>query len=151
MYHKQRSSNNVASTYMYMHCCACVCVCVCVRVYAHAMCACVHALCVCVCVCIVCVCACNVCVCAFVCPRACATMQDTTFFFFINNFFNYFLHARSLKERQTQWVREEEERLASLPDPSVPPGHTLLPTKDRLEMLRVLNESELTYLHVVKT
>lgn len=59
---------------------------------------------------------------------ACITTHNTTQIYF------------SLKERQNQWKLEEEERLAKVPDPSIPPGHTLMPTDERLKTLKVLRE-----------
>lgn len=47
-----------------------------------------------------------------------------------------------LKERQNQWKQEEEERIASLPDPTIPPGHTLMSTDERLKTLKVLKEHQ---------
>ncbi len=46
----------------------------------------------------------------------------------------------SLRARQEEWRRAEEERVASLPDPTVPPGHTLMPAKERLKTLQALRE-----------
>ena len=48
----------------------------------------------------------------------------------------------SLKDRQDKWRREEKERMARQPDPSVPPGHTMMPSKERLHTLEVLQESK---------
>ena len=44
----------------------------------------------------------------------------------------------SLCERQEQWKQEDAERLASLPDPSVPPGHIRMPNHQRIETLQIL-------------
>ena len=46
----------------------------------------------------------------------------------------------SLRQRQAEWHREEEERLAALPDPSVPPGHTLMSGEEKKKTLDVLTE-----------
>ena len=46
----------------------------------------------------------------------------------------------SLRQRQAEWHREEEERLAALPDPSVPPGHTLMSKEEKKKTLDVLTE-----------
>ena len=46
----------------------------------------------------------------------------------------------SLRQRQAEWHREEEERLAALPDPSVPPGHTLMSREEKKKTLDVLTE-----------
>lgn len=43
-----------------------------------------------------------------------------------------------LRERQEQWKQEDAERLASLPDPSVPPGHIRMPNHQRIETLQIL-------------
>lgn len=48
----------------------------------------------------------------------------------------------SLRARQAQWKRDEEERLAQMPDPSVPPGHVLMPTDERLQTLNILEQRE---------
>lgn len=44
-----------------------------------------------------------------------------------------------LQERQESWRRAEEERIASLPDPSIPPGHALMPKTERLNTLELLH------------
>ena len=46
----------------------------------------------------------------------------------------------SLRQRQAEWHREEEARLAALPDPSVPPGHTLMSREEKKKTLDVLTE-----------
>ena len=46
----------------------------------------------------------------------------------------------SLRDRQNEWSKAEKERIASIPDPSIPPGHTLMPAKERLKTLEVLRE-----------
>lgn len=51
----------------------------------------------------------------------------------------------SLIKRKEQWKQEEERRLASIPDPNMPPGHTLLPDAERRETLASLFESK--YFH----
>ena len=48
----------------------------------------------------------------------------------------------SLKERQGEWRKEEERRKANAPDPSIPPGHTLMPTAERRKTLDMLKDSE---------
>ena len=48
----------------------------------------------------------------------------------------------SLLERQELWRRAEEERIASLPDPSIPPGHALMPKTERLSTLELLETSK---------
>ena len=62
---------------------------------------------------------------------------------FILNFFMWSncdsIH-HSLRKRQDEWRKAEEERIASIPDPSIPPGHTLMPAKERLKTLEVLRE-----------
>ena len=49
----------------------------------------------------------------------------------------------SLKARQQQWKEEEAIRIANMPDPSVPPGHTLMPREERLQTLASLQKSNL--------
>jgi len=49
----------------------------------------------------------------------------------------------SLLERQELWRRTEEDRIASLPDPSIPSGHALMPNVERLNTLELLETSEL--------
>ena len=49
----------------------------------------------------------------------------------------------SLKTRQQQWKEEEAIRIANMPDPSVPPGHTLMPRDERLQTLASLQKSNL--------
>ena len=46
----------------------------------------------------------------------------------------------SLRQRQAEWHHKEEERLAALPDPSVPPGHTLMSREEKKRTLEVLTE-----------
>ena len=55
---------------------------------------------------------------------------------------NSFFPFHSLRERQESWRRAEEERIASLPDPSIPPGHALMPKTERLNTLELLHTSE---------
>uniref|UniRef100_A0A3B4ZUA5 Enkurin domain containing 1 n=1 Tax=Stegastes partitus TaxID=144197 RepID=A0A3B4ZUA5_9TELE len=43
-----------------------------------------------------------------------------------------------LEERKEQWRKEEEERRRNAPDPSAPPGHTLMPDSERQETLKSL-------------
>ncbi|CAI8058352.1 Enkurin domain-containing protein 1, partial [Geodia barretti] len=45
-----------------------------------------------------------------------------------------------LVSRRLQWKKAEEERLANRPDPSVPPGHTLMSSKERRHTLDVLTQ-----------
>uniref|UniRef100_A0A3Q3WWJ9 Enkurin domain-containing protein n=1 Tax=Mola mola TaxID=94237 RepID=A0A3Q3WWJ9_MOLML len=40
-----------------------------------------------------------------------------------------------LEERKKQWQKEEEERRRNAPDPTAPPGHTLMPESERQETL----------------
>ncbi|XP_022104758.1 enkurin domain-containing protein 1-like isoform X2 [Acanthaster planci] len=47
-----------------------------------------------------------------------------------------------LKGRQQQWAKEEEERLRSIPDPDMPPGHKMMPQEERLKTLEVLRQKE---------
>ncbi|XP_023139233.2 enkurin domain-containing protein 1 [Amphiprion ocellaris] len=46
-----------------------------------------------------------------------------------------------LEERKEQWRKEEEERRRNAPDPSAPPGHTLMPEIERRETLKSLQET----------
>lgn len=52
------------------------------------------------------------------------------------------LCIHSLLERRDLWRKEEEARQRSQPDPSMPPGHTLMPESQRLETLNNLLQSE---------
>jgi hypothetical protein len=47
-----------------------------------------------------------------------------------------------LKERKEIWEREEAERIANLPDPSIPPGHVIMPKQQRLQTLEALKENQ---------
>ncbi|PVD38218.1 hypothetical protein C0Q70_00829 [Pomacea canaliculata] len=47
-----------------------------------------------------------------------------------------------LKHRKEQWKRNEEERIANTPDPSMPPGHRALPENERRETLDLLKKRE---------
>ncbi|NWR57694.1 ENKD1 protein, partial [Bucorvus abyssinicus] len=47
-----------------------------------------------------------------------------------------------LLERKELWRRQTEERLRNLPDPDMPPGHTLMPEGQRLETLGNLKQSQ---------
>ncbi|CAI8058354.1 Enkurin domain-containing protein 1 [Geodia barretti] len=47
-----------------------------------------------------------------------------------------------LVSRRLQWKKAEEERLANRPDPSVPPGHTLMSSKERRHTLDVLTQHQ---------
>ena len=53
----------------------------------------------------------------------------------------------SLKERQGEWRKEEERRKANAPDPSIPPGHTLMPAAERRKTLDMLKDSECVCVH----
>lgn len=52
------------------------------------------------------------------------------------------LYLCSLLERKDLWRREAEARQQSQPDPTMPPGHTRMPEKQRLETLNNLLQSE---------
>lgn len=54
-------------------------------------------------------------------------------------------NSLSLKERKTQWLKEEEERKRNAPDPAAPAGHTLMPENERKEMLHSLKECMLFF------
>lgn len=47
-----------------------------------------------------------------------------------------------LLERRDLWRKEAEARQRSQPDPSMPPGHTLMPENQRLETLNNLLQSQ---------
>ena len=47
----------------------------------------------------------------------------------------------SLKERVSQWKEEERERIANLPDPTVPEGHVVMDQREKEETLTVLVKS----------
>jgi len=47
-----------------------------------------------------------------------------------------------LKNRQSRWKKEEEERIANMPDPTIPTGHSLMPEAERLKTLEVLKKSQ---------
>ena len=47
----------------------------------------------------------------------------------------------SLRNRKKQWRKEEQERIANNPDPSMPPGHRALPEHERRETLILLQNS----------
>ncbi|XP_039359765.1 enkurin domain-containing protein 1 isoform X3 [Mauremys reevesii] len=47
-----------------------------------------------------------------------------------------------LLERKDHWRREMEERQRNLPDPDMPPGHTMMPESERLETLNNLQQSQ---------
>lgn len=47
-----------------------------------------------------------------------------------------------LKVRQEQWKEEEAIRIANIPDPSIPPGHTLMPREERLQTLASLQKNQ---------
>lgn len=47
----------------------------------------------------------------------------------------------SLEERKAQWRKEEEERKRNTPDPTIPPGHTLMQDSERQETLKSLKDS----------
>lgn len=53
---------------------------------------------------------------------------------------NTMLLLCSLVKRKEEWQRAEEERISSLPDPSVPSGHKVMPDKERRETLNALQE-----------
>uniref|UniRef100_A0A672JAX4 Enkurin domain-containing protein n=1 Tax=Salarias fasciatus TaxID=181472 RepID=A0A672JAX4_SALFA len=46
-----------------------------------------------------------------------------------------------LEERKEQWRKEAEERRKNRPDPTIPPGHTLMPESERQGTLKTLNEA----------
>merc|ERR1712176_926925 len=46
-----------------------------------------------------------------------------------------------LKERVSQWKEEEKQRIANLPDPTVPEGHVVMDNREKEETLAVLAKS----------
>jgi len=46
-----------------------------------------------------------------------------------------------LQQRKKQWEQEEQERLASRPDPDLPEGHKLMPDAERRGTLEKLKSS----------
>ncbi len=48
----------------------------------------------------------------------------------------------SLVSRKSEWQRQEAERIASIPDPDMPPGHKLMPTQEKRETLEKLKRSK---------
>lgn len=57
------------------------------------------------------------------------------YYVYIITFLNLF---RSLQVRKEHWKKTEEERIANTPDPEMPPGHRLLPEKERQQTLKLL-------------
>lgn len=49
-----------------------------------------------------------------------------------------------LVSRRQQWKKTEEERIANRPDPSIPPGHTLMSQQERRHTLGVLSQHQAT-------
>ena len=47
----------------------------------------------------------------------------------------------SLRSRQRLWEKQEQERIRSIPDPTVPEGHTVMADKERRETLSTLKQS----------
>ncbi|XP_061117436.1 enkurin domain-containing protein 1 [Conger conger] len=47
-----------------------------------------------------------------------------------------------LEERKEQWRREAEDKRRNTPDPSIPPGHTLMSEQERLETLESLKDTQ---------
>ena len=56
------------------------------------------------------------------------------------------LSSHSLQSRVAQWKAEEKERVANLPDPTVPEGHTVMPRAEKEETLNVLVKSKINCL-----
>ena len=60
---------------------------------------------------------------------------------YLSSLFFYLLTCVfSLIQRKEQWKREEEERQASMPDPSIPPGHILMPKHEQQQTLQLLRQ-----------
>ncbi|GAB1599305.1 enkurin domain-containing protein 1-like [Argonauta hians] len=55
-----------------------------------------------------------------------------------------------LKDRQAQWTKDEEERIANLPDPTIPPGHKMLPETERVETLELLQKNQNELLQMIQ-
>lgn len=47
-----------------------------------------------------------------------------------------------LQSRKEQWKKEEEERIANMPDVALPPGHKMMPEEERLQTLQILQSNE---------
>ena len=47
-----------------------------------------------------------------------------------------------LKKRQEEWHQHEIERISKLPDPQCPPGHAVMPEKERIETLNLLSQNK---------
>lgn len=60
--------------------------------------------------------------------------------FVVCYFFYLLTCVFSLVQRKEQWKREEEERQASMPDPSIPPGHILMPKHEQQQTLQLLTQ-----------
>lgn len=72
-----------------------------------------------------------------------ATKWCVAFYFCLHKvFFTWFFFSFSLQERQQQWKVAEKERIASLPDPTIPEGHSLMPEDDRLKTFNMLKKCE---------
>jgi hypothetical protein len=56
-----------------------------------------------------------------------------------------------LVSRRQQWKKAEEERLASRPDPSIPPGHTLMSQQERRHTLNILTQHQATLTHQLQS
>ena len=50
------------------------------------------------------------------------------------------LYLISLQHRKEQWRKEEEDRIANIPDPSIPPGHTQMAEDERQQTLDMLKK-----------
>ena len=46
----------------------------------------------------------------------------------------------SLQNRKKEWKKDEEERIANIPDPTIPAGHSLMPEKERVKTLTLLKK-----------
>lgn len=68
-------------------------------------------------------------------------MNNMDLIFFLNWwFFSKFFF--SLRDRQAQWERDEKERIANIPDPTIPPGHVLMDSNERKVTLEKLKKCE---------
>lgn len=56
-----------------------------------------------------------------------------------------------ISKRKEQWQKEEQERLASIPDPLCPPGHSLMSNAKRLSTLEMLHRNKAELLKRLQT
>lgn len=51
----------------------------------------------------------------------------------------------SLQHRKKMWLQQKQKEEASIPDPTVPDGHIIMPNEDRINTLQVLQQSMYLY------